>query len=177
MSNNVSEKTKKTVISAIICAFGVIVLYIGAVVDVLDLSVAALSSFGCVFAVIEFGGMYPWLVWTVTSALSLLLLPQKFPAVLYFLFAGIYPILKAKFERLHFAWAWTLKLSLFNVALFLTALTVKYVFITPDAPVSLSWIAFALGNITFILYDIALSKIILLYIVKIRKKLKLHKMF
>ena len=67
-------------------------LYLGSMVEVLDISMAVIASLICVFAVIEYGKGYPWLIFSVTAILSLLLLPNKFPAVVYGCFMGFYPI-------------------------------------------------------------------------------------
>ncbi len=172
-----SQRTKCLTFCAIISALSITLLLIGSVFEVLDLSLAAIASFGAVLAVIEVGGIYPYLIWMCTSALSLLILPNKFPALVYLLFAGIYPILKAKFEKHRPFIAWTLKVSLFFAMMLLLYLAVEFVFKLPDTPVSLEIAFFALATVTFVLYDIAMSKIILIYIVKLRKRLGINKFF
>ncbi|MBO5842495.1 MAG: hypothetical protein J6R46_05805, partial [Clostridia bacterium] len=56
----------------------------------LDLSMAALASLITVWAAEELDGSYPWLIWLVTSLLSLLLMPFNTAAWEYLLFAGLY---------------------------------------------------------------------------------------
>ena len=80
-------------------ALGVVLLYIGSLVEALDLSAAVLASLACIIAVIEYGKGAPWAVYGVTSVLSLILLPVKTPAAFYAIFFGFYPILKEKIER------------------------------------------------------------------------------
>ena len=60
-----------------LAALGVVFLYIGSVVQVMDITMAVVASLCCTFAVIEFGGSYPWLVYAVTGVASLIVLPQK----------------------------------------------------------------------------------------------------
>ena len=99
-------------------ALGVVFLYLGAIIEVLDLSLAAFSSLLVVFAVIELGGYWPWLVYLVTGLLALLLLPQKFGAVVYLLFTGYYPMVKRFAEsRLPRLLALALKWATFNLSL------------------------------------------------------------
>ena len=69
--------TKNLALAALLSALGVVLLYVGAVVEVLDMSMAMLASFPIVFAVVEMGGAWPWLMYAVTGALSLILLPQE----------------------------------------------------------------------------------------------------
>lgn len=160
-------------------ALGVLLLYLGSVIEVLDLTMAAFASIIIVMAVIEMGGRWPYLIWLVTSALSLLLLPNKFIALLYLLFCGSYPIFKAMFERLHYVVSWILKLSMFNTALIIIVfLTMRITTMANQNPdVIFTWSVFLVGNAVFVLYDVALSKLITLYLVKIRSMLKLKNYF
>ena len=171
------KKAKKIAVSAILSSLGVLMLYLGSVIELFDLTMAALASLIIIFAVIEMGGSVPWLIYGVTSLLSMLLLPNKFIALMYLLFAGTYPIFKEKFERLHPVVSWVLKLSLFNTALIVVVLTSKYLLHIPDTGVDFEWLVFLVGNATFVLYDFAVTRIITLYLLKIRAKLKLKNYF
>ena len=62
---------------AVLSALGVVLLYLGSFIEVLDLSVALLASLAIVVLVIERGGAYPMMTYGVTALLSLLLLPNK----------------------------------------------------------------------------------------------------
>ena len=110
------RRTRRVAICALLSAMGVVILYLGALIDVLDLSVAVIASLLCVFAVIEMGGVWPWLIYAVVSVLSLVLLPQKSPAVVFALYAGYYPILKSYLERLPRVISFVLKIAEFNLA-------------------------------------------------------------
>ena len=108
-----TKATRRLAVSAVLAALGVVLLLLGSLVQVLDLSMAAIASLLVVFAVIEIGGKYPILIYLVTSVLSLLLLPVKTAALIYFVFAGYYPILKAVLEgRLAKPLAWCLKIAI-----------------------------------------------------------------
>jgi hypothetical protein len=171
------KSAKRVALSAILCTLGVLFLYIGSVLEILDLTMGALASVIVIFSVIEMGGKSPYLIYAVTSVLSMLLLPNKFPAFLYLVFAGIYPILKEKFERLHFIIAWILKLSVFNTSLLILIVLSTYLFHIPDTELNFTWIVFGLGNATFILYDVAITKVITFYLIKIRNMLRLKNYF
>ena len=128
MSRGVSHKTKKTTLAALLAAMGVALIFLGSVIEVLDLSVAALASFFCIFAVIELGGAYPWLLYAVTSLLSVILMPYTMGGWFYLLFFGYYPILKEKLERLKKPIAWCLKLVILNVALLISVVLAYFLF-------------------------------------------------
>lgn len=166
--------TKRLAICAMLSALGVILLYIGAVIEVMDISLAVIASLTCVFAVIEYGGSAPWLVFAVTSVLSLVLLPQKSPAVMYALFFGFYPILKERFEKMRVATCWILKEAVFNLSLVLIFLSLRFLLWSEvDIPIELYVIALVVCEVVFLLYDFALTRLISLYVYKIRKRLKL----
>lgn len=168
------KRTRRLAISAILSALGVVILYLGAIVEVLDLSVAVIASFLCVLAVLEMGGVYPWLIYAVISILSLVLLPLKTASVVFVVFAGYYPIVKAYYERLGTILSFTVKLVHFNVALTVLLLVSKL--FVPDfsemGPL-LYAASYALGNLFFILYDIALTRVISLYLRRLRDRLRI----
>ncbi len=154
-------------------ALGVILLYAGSLFEVIDLSMAVIASLACVIAVIEYGKGAPWLVFGVTAVLSLVLLPNKTPAVMYALFFGFYPILKEKFERCGRTRCWVLKEAVFNISLVLILLAMKFLLFLPDAiPPAMYAVAIALCEAIFILYDIALTRLISMYIYKIRSRFR-----
>lgn len=171
------SKTKKIALGALLAALGVSMCVLGSVLDVLDLTMVALSSLCIVAAVIEMGGAWPWLVYAVTAALALVLCPTKTAPIEYILFGGLYPIIKAKLECYHPAVTWTIKLSYFNTAVILLVFVANFVLGLPDTGLGYTIAVFALANVFFVVYDIALSKLITLYIVKLRKKLGLRDLF
>ena len=170
------KKTKYLAVSAMLCALGVILLSLGSLIEVLDISVACIASLLCIYAVIEIGGVYPWLIWAVTSVLAMILLPQKTPAVFYACFAGFYPILKEKLEKRPTKVALPVKLLVFHASLLLMYAGMKLF-----APAALegdgyTWIylaAYAVSFGVFFLYDIALTRLITLYLYRFRNRFKL----
>lgn len=180
MSHRIRKQTKYLTVSAMLCALGTILLALGALIDVLDLTVAALASLLCVYAVIEIGGPYPVAVWLVTSCLSLLLLPVKTPAIVYAMFAGFYPIVKAKLEGrkgLKSAICWLLKLVVFHVCiagivlilmLFLPSL------LENDGPAWFPALLYVMGLVCFVLYDLALTRVISFYLARLHHKFRIR---
>lgn len=177
MPKKTSAQVKYLTVSAMLCALGVIVLGLGAVIEVIDLTVAVIASLLTVYAVIEMGGAYPWLIWIVTSIIALLLLPLKTPVLFYALLTGYYPILKQKIER-RFARvpAWSIKLGVLAVSLGVIW-SVMRLFLPDLLEGPGGWIAIAaalaLAVLAFILYDICLTRLITLYFVRWQKRFHL----
>lgn len=171
-----SQQIKQITVSAMLSALGVIIMAVGAFVEVLDLSTAVLASMLCIFAVIEIKGSYPWLIWLSTSVLSLILLPIKTPAVFYAMFFGFYPILKEKLERLPQILSWILKLVIFHACLALIWGVFKLFLPVALEEMGGGWMLaslYALALVCFVLYDIALTRLITFYIFRLRGRFRM----
>lgn len=162
---------------AVLAALGVILMYLGALVEVLDLSVAVLASMLVIILVVEVGGVYPWLVYGVTAVLALLLVHPGFSAVAYAVFLGVYPIVKEKIEKIPSALLrWTAKLFLFNSCMALIWWVVRFWLGTAGPEIHIALVALLLNGV-FIFYDYALSVMITAYIRVWRKKLRIDSFF
>ena len=161
---------------ALLSALGVVILYVGGIIEVLDISMAVIASLTCVVAVIELGGAAPWLVFCATSILSLIVIPQKLPAVMYLLFFGFYPIIKEKLERIkNRPLLWIIKIAIFNAAILAVMAVSKWFFSIETSIFALEIAFFSLANLTLILYDIAMTRVITFYIFRLRKRLRIDK--
>ena len=171
------KSTKKITLCALLSALGVVILYIGGLIEVLDISMAVIASFTCVVAVIELGGSAPWFVWGATSVLSLIIIPQKLSALMYLVFFGFYPIIKEKLERIkNIPLLWLIKVVIFNAAIFAVTAISKWFFMIEESIFVFEIIFFALANLTLILYDIAMTRVISFYIIRLRKRLRIDKL-
>ena len=168
------NKTRRLALCSLFSALGVIILYMGSLIEVLDLSMAVVASLLVIVAVIELGGLYPWLIYAVTSLLAFLLLPNKFIVLVYAAFAGFYPILKSKFERIKGLVCALLKRGVFNLCL-LAMLGVARLFVIPFETKYGLIITAVILNLLFVLYDYALTRLITAYLLKWRKMLKIDK--
>ena len=161
---------------AMMCALGVVLLYLGSVIEVIDIAAAAMASLLAVLVVIEYGGAWPWTVYAVTSLLSLILLPAKLPALMYALFFGFYPILKEKIEsKCRKVTQWVFKELVFHASLILLLLLSR-LFLTEDVfggVIELVVIFVALSEVAFVLFDIAMTRMISFYVYKLRGRFRL----
>ena len=168
------RKTKKLSISAILSALSVVLLYLGSMLEVLDLSAAALASLAIVFAQIELKNPYPYLIYFTVSLLAILLLPSKFSAMVYVFFGGIYPMIKEFAERRTGLFRIIIKAVGFLVLMLIAALALVYIFLLPKAELFSTYyiVTFLLCAVTFVLYDYALSVLIGFYFRRVRKKIQ-----
>lgn len=174
MKNNTLNKTRALTLCSVFSALGVIILYLGSMIELIDLSMAVIASLLVVIVVVEIGGMYPWLVYVVTSVLSFLLLPNKFVVIVYAAFAGFYPILKIKIEHVKGLLCALAKLALFNGCVFVIFGISKLLVISFETTYGVVITSIVL-NFVFVLYDFALTRLVAAYKRVWRKKLKIDK--
>ncbi len=188
MSKGISNKTKKMTASALLAAMGVALMFLGSLIETLDLSMAAMASFFCIFAVIEFGSSYSWLIYSVTGILTVVLMPHSMVGWFYLLFFGYYPILKERFERLKRPVSWLVKLVVLNIALVVSIILASFVFYGGNMFETFvlmfgaeEWGIYAavgiyvLVNVVFVVYDVALTRLISLYLFRFRQRFKFFK--
>ncbi|MFY9382318.1 MAG: hypothetical protein WBI55_07460 [Eubacteriales bacterium] len=166
------KKTKAVAICGIICALSCVAMYIGSATQVFDISACVFAALLIIPVYIEYGTWYAMLIFAVTSVISLLMLPYKFPAALYLCFAGYYPVLKAFFERRGAVLSWILKLLSFNAILTALIIAARYIAALEYVSLALNIAVFALANAVFIITDILATRLITLYITKYRPTLK-----
>ena len=186
MKGGVSKKVKNLTLGAVLSALGVAIIAMGGVIEVMDLSVAAIASFICVFAVLEMGGIYPWLIFAVTGILSVIIIPTNLGGWCYILFFGFFPIIKEKVERLGRVVSWVVKMAIGNAAFAILLFgvgTVVYgtglsfvelvnkVFET-DLGTFMVVVVILLVELLFVLYDIALTRLISFYLKRLRPRFK-----
>lgn len=167
------KKSKKISISAILSALSVVVIYLGSVFEVLDLSAAAIASIAIIFAQIELKSPYPYLIYATTSVIALLTVPP-YSAILYVLLGGLYPLVKTHVEKLPRIVKIIAKTACFLLIMGISAFLLVFVFLLPVGELfSLYYLGvFAVCAVTFFLYDYALNLMIAFYFHRLRKKIK-----
>ena len=94
------KKTKVVAENGLLAALSIIILLLGSIIEALDMSCAAIAGFAVLAVRVRWGRNAAVSLYAVTAVLSLALLPNKIPALLYVFYGGLYPILKAEIERL-----------------------------------------------------------------------------
>ncbi len=142
----------------------------------------ALPALASVFlfpVVIECGRRYGILVYAATAVLALLLAPDLEAKILYVAFFGYYPVLKSAAEPLGKTGEWVLKLGTFNAAVLLAYFLLTRIGLSLSefalgklplaAAVAVFW---AMGNVIFVLYDIALTRALSVYFCRFQPMLR-----
>ncbi len=169
------RSTKKLVLSAILSALGTVILLIGGVLNILDLSAAALASMLMAFAYIEIGSPYTWLIWLVTSLTSALILPSSLMWVEYLVAFGCYPIIKGFIEKRKRVFWIPLKLLFANAAFAVVILASSFVLGVPyfdEGMLIMNILIYVLTIVTFIVYDLCITACVRFYFAKLRPRFK-----
>ena len=175
------NQTKRITISAALCALIYVVLWLGSLVEVLDLTTVFFAGFFLIFAAVELGDSWKWMVYAGSALLTILLLGNKFVAFEYALL-GMTVVLKGYFERLPRLISWVLKFVSFNIlfgvviALFYLVLGMPFeeevILGIAIPPYVVPGLLLALGNLCFYLYDILLTRMVGIYDRKYRDRVR-----
>ena len=169
------RQTKKITLSAMMVALSTAIMLLGAVIEVLDLSVCAIASLLVVFIYLEIGSYYPWLVWICTTLATALIYPGSAIWVEYALIFGLYPLIKAYIERLP-RWSWLIvKLVYINAVIWgifcVCELLLGIPFFDEGGTVMII-ITYVLSNIAFVAYDFFIMVMVRFYFEKLRPRFK-----
>lgn len=146
-----------------------------AIVPFLTYALPAVAGVLIVFMVIETDKKWAFGVYATVAILAMLLVADKEVAVMYLAFFGYYPILKAVIEsKLPVVLGWILKVASFiatMVAAYLLMINLMGVTIDEIEEFGMAAVPLLLGmgTVAFVMYDITLSKLIILYLNKFRK--------
>lgn len=167
----------KVAFSSIIASLSLVFMIITAV---FPLGTYALSCFAGLFfiaTVIEFGYKWSFSVYFVVAVLSTFLATDKEAVVYFIMFFGYYPIAKGviegKIKRKLFQDI--IKFLIFNIAVIISFyITMFFLEVSKEEytlfGVYIPFIFLIFGNLYFIIYDKCVTRMVVLYVNKIRKK-------
>jgi len=158
-------------ISAVLGALAVVLLMLSCVLPTMQLTVIAVAGILSAAVLIECGVKWAGLQYGTVSILAILLLPDKSSALFYTLFFGHYPIVKYLLERIHNPiLCWGAKLAAGNLCLAAMILLLRAFFPEWQMEYEL-WMIILLCEGVFVLFDLALSRLLGYYQFRIRPKI------
>lgn len=175
---NTKKISNKTTLGGIIAALSIALMFITGIIPVLTYAVPAAAGVLLTVIVIEINKKWAFGVYAAVGLLSIILVADKEAALMYIMFFGYYPILKAVVEK-HCTKtvSWIIKYVIFNVTMVAAFLMSVYVFKIPFDAMEKYGKAAALlllliGNIVFFIFDLMMTNLITLYLFKWQKILK-----
>lgn len=177
----------KTAIGAMVTALSVIIL-IPSAMQVFVYALPAMAGMLTMFTVVEIDKRWALGAYAATAFIGLLFVANKEAVMYYVAFFGYYPVVKALLEsRLPRVVEYILKFIVFNASIILSGVVLVKIFGMPyndllgiDGESAFFTryalpIMLGLGNLVFILYDVALTRLVTAYIYVWQKKF--HKLF
>lgn len=164
-------------LGGVVGALGLVLMLLTSIIPFGTYAFPAFAGIFLICIVIELGYGWAFLVYFVTAVMSMLLVADKEAALMYALFLGYYPIIKGLIEKTkHKVVQFVLKLSIFNLCMVAVFYVSIFVLAVPKDSfnlfgVYLPWIFLILGNFVFIIYDYCVSRIVTIYINRLRNLL------
>lgn len=162
----------KVAYPAILGALAVILVYLASLAPTGCWGIVALGGLLSAAAVISSGLKAGFLCWAGASILTLLLVPDKFCALLFTALFGLYPMIKSMAEKPRKRiLEYIVKLGFFNAAFTVLYLTMMGAMLeTLPAPLGESlWALYPAANIVFVAYDYGFSKLIAVYLSRVQR--------
>ena len=182
-----SHSTRKLATCAVLSALAVVVLGLGAVIEVLDLTAAAMAALILLPILLCYGTRYALLSYAVTAVLGVLFMPQSLAAWMYAGLTGFYPVIKQKLDRLPRVVGWGIKLILLTVVLLLYLAVFYFIMLggegsftdaffsgfgEKDEPPVMAWAVVGLSVFTYVIFDILIDRLLILYYIKWQKRIE-----
>ncbi len=165
------KSVKKIALGGIIAALSLCIMLLTGIFPMAEYTLPMIAGVLLVVLVIEMGVKSSLLIFLAVSILSVILVPLKDSAVFYVVFLGWYPIIKSKLESIkNRVIEWILKFSLFNISIISGVFISLYLFkITEYFEIFsnsfwLTGILFVFINVVFVIYDIAVTRMVTIYI-------------
>lgn len=175
MNKKVSFKVSLGGITSAIC---LLLMFMTGFMPLLVYTLPAIAGALLIVVVIEISRKWAFVTYASISILSLFITPDKEAAILFIFFMGYYPIIKSVIEKIkNPVFEWASKLILFNIAIIISYKIIINVFGIVDITKEFSFLGkysmlglLVLANIVFVIYDVALTRMISSYITWFRPK-------
>ena len=170
-------KSAQVALCGLLGALAVVIMLLGGIIPVATYCCPMLAALLMVPVLYECGGRMALAWYGAVALLSCLFAPDKEAAAVY-VFLGWYPIIRSKLRQLPGFLRTALKLVIFNVAVFamyalllfvLKADAIREEFFGMGTPLLI--VLLVLGNVTFLMFDLLLPKMELLYKLRVRGRI------
>ena len=163
-----SSESRKIALSGVFGSLAAVLMLMGGILPLATYVAPALAGILIVPVAIEFGIKTGYVLYAAIGLLSLFVVPDKEMSLIFVFFLGFYPLLKASIERMRS------RAAMYGIILFLFPIgAVVEEFESMGIP--FTGLLLLMGNVTFVIYDVAVARIIGLYCARFRARLmKMH---
>jgi hypothetical protein len=162
-------------------------LGLGAVIEVLDITASAAAALILLPVLLCYGGKFAWLSYAVTATLGVLLMPHSLAAWMYAGLTGFYPMVKRGLDKLPRILGWAVKLLLLTAVLLLYLAVFYFIMLggkgsildaflkgfgEEGSPPVMAAAVIILSMFTYILFDLLIDRLLILYYIKWQKRVE-----
>lgn len=170
------KQSGKVALGGVLGAVSLLCL-LGTVFPYATFALPAMAGLALVPVAVEAGRGWGWLTFGAVAVLNLLLTPSMEAKVLFVAFLGYYPLLKLTLDPLPPAFSWPLKFLVFNAAVVTAYWLMLHVFgLEADTfelfGINLPLVFLAIGNVTFLLFDLAAGLLLNAYMQMLHPRLR-----
>lgn len=168
-----------TALCGVCAALAMVLMFLSSVIPTMTYALPAAAGALMAVIVIEVNKKWAVCTYAAVSALCLIMIPAKDASLIFVMFMGYYPILKSVLERKikNRTACMAVKIAVFTAAVVGYYEVLVRVFADPellDDSAELGkyglWLLFAASEVIFVIYDLALSRLISVYFNWFRKK-------
>ena len=179
--------TRRMVTCAILCALSTVMLGIGTVLEIIDLTAAAMAAVVILLIYLCYGARYALLSYAVTGVLGAVLLPQSLAVWSYVGLMGYYPVIKSRLDRLPRVLGWIIKILLFAVVMGLCLVVFHFLvfggegsladsflrlFDEEEGKTLMAWGVLGLSFFTYVIFDLLLDRLHIVYELRFRRRVE-----
>lgn len=176
--NSRKDKNFKIAFGGVTSTLSLTIMFLTGLIPTLTYAMPAISGALLMMLVIEINPKFASAVYISVSILSFLVVADKEAAVMYALFFGYYPIIKGFIEKnTKTVLSWIIKYIIFNIAII-----GSYFIVTRLLDIGFDDMGLfgkyalpallALANIVFSIYDVALTRLVSMYLYSWQKYVK-----
>lgn len=177
------RQSSKIALGGIIAALSVVLMLLTAIPS-MTFVLPAIAGVLLMIMVVEVSKGWAFMVFVAVSLISVFIVPDRMASVMYILFFGYYPVLKALMEsKLPRTVEVILKFVVFNVSIVAAYFLLTFVMGTPMLDLEfwqekgiptgvLIAVAIIFADVVFLVYDLALSKLVDMYLNHWRRHFK-----
>lgn len=167
----------KVTMGGVVAALCLVLMLLTSVIPFGTYAFPAFAGILLVLIVFNLGFPYAAAVYVITAVLSFLLVSDKEAALLFAVFLGYYPIVKGLIEKIKSkAVQYVIKVLLFNAAMIGAFFIGTSLLSIPKESfnifgVYLPWLFLVIGNAAFVIYDLCITRLVTIYLIKWHNRL------
>ena len=175
---NKIKRSAQGALCGMMAALCMLLMFMTGLIPFATYAIPALAGILMIVIVVETNAKWALLVYIAVSLLSIFITPDREAAMMFIAFFGHYPILKLYLERVRpRALEFFLKVLCFNICIVAAYLVIIFVFDMPDILTEMgsfgkysAAVLLGFGNLVFLIYDFATTRLIGAYINWFRPK-------